>query len=85
MVQTTWVMVSVWSSAALASSTLTRLRTAAGFALQQPYPAYSQVSMFYAPISGYFPLAPWAGLAVLAAWTAAALALAAWLLRRRDA
>jgi hypothetical protein len=58
---------------------------AAGFVLQQPYPAYSQVTAFYAPFSGYFPLAPWAGLAVLAAWTAAALALAACLLRRRDA
>ena len=58
---------------------------AAGFALQQPYPAYSQVTMFYAPFSGYFPLSPLAGLGVLAAWTAAALALAAYLLRRRDA
>jgi ABC-type transport system involved in multi-copper enzyme maturation permease subunit len=64
---------------------LLRIMPAAGFALQQPYPAYGQVSMFYAPFSGYFPLAAWAGLAVLAAWTAAALALAAWLLRRRDA
>jgi ABC-type transport system involved in multi-copper enzyme maturation permease subunit len=64
---------------------LLRIMPAAGFALQQPYPAYDQVSMFYAPFSGYFPLSAWAGLAVLAAWTAAALALAAYLLRRRDA
>jgi len=64
---------------------LLRVLPAAGFALQQPYPAYGQVAMHYAPFSGYFPLAPWAGLAVLAAWTAAALALAAYLLRRRDA
>jgi ABC-type transport system involved in multi-copper enzyme maturation permease subunit len=64
---------------------LLRIMPAAGFALQQPYPAYGQVSMFYAPFSGYFPLSAWAGLAVLAAWTAAALALAAYLLRRRDA
>ena len=64
---------------------LLRIMPAAGFALQQPYPAYDQVSMFYAPFSGYFPLPGWAGLAVLAAWTAAALALAAYLLRRRDA
>jgi hypothetical protein len=64
---------------------LLRVMPAAGFALQQPYPAYSQVTAFYAPFSGYFPLAPWAGPAVLAAWTAAALALAACLLRRRDA
>jgi len=64
---------------------LLRIMPAAGFALQQPYPAYGQVSMFYAPFSGYFPLTAWGGLAVLAAWTAAALALAAYLLRRRDA
>jgi ABC-type transport system involved in multi-copper enzyme maturation permease subunit len=64
---------------------LLRITPAAGFALQQVYPAYHQVSMLYAPFSGYFPLAAWAGLAVLAAWTAAALALAAYLLRRRDA
>ena len=64
---------------------LLRVMPAAGFALQQVYPAYHQVTMLYAPFSGYFPLAWWAGLAVLAAWTAAALALAAYLLRRRDA
>ena len=64
---------------------LLRIFPAAGLALQQAYPAYGQVAMRYAPFSGYFPLAPWAGLAVLVAWTAAALALAACLLRRRDA
>jgi ABC-type transport system involved in multi-copper enzyme maturation permease subunit len=68
-----------------AGNWLLRIMPAAGFALQQVYPAYHQVTMLYAPFSGYFPLAPWAGLAVLAAWTAAALALAAYLLRRRDA
>jgi hypothetical protein len=68
-----------------ATDWLLRVMPAAGFALQQVYPAYHQVTMLYAPFSGYFPLAPWAGLAVLAAWTAAALALAAYLLRRRDA
>jgi ABC-type transport system involved in multi-copper enzyme maturation permease subunit len=48
-------------------------------------PAYPQVASTYTPQYGYYPLAPWAGLAVLCAWTAAALALAAFLLRRRDA
>ena len=37
------------------------------------------------PGTGYFPLSPWAGFAVLCAWAAAALALALFLLRRRDA
>ncbi|TVZ00781.1 hypothetical protein EAS64_36110 [Trebonia kvetii] len=77
---------SVFAAVPLAAGDwLLRILPAAGFALQQPYPAYGQVSMFYAPFSGYFPLSPLAGLGVLAAWTAAALALAAYLLRRRDA
>jgi uncharacterized membrane protein len=33
----------------------------------------------------YFPLAPWAGLAVLCAYAAVALGVAALLLHRRDA
>jgi ABC-type arginine/histidine transport system permease subunit len=68
-----------------AGNWLLRILPAAGFALQQPYPEYRQVAMFYAPFSGYFPLSPLAGLVVLAGWTVAALALAACLLRRRDA
>ncbi len=47
-----------------------------------PYP---QVSNLYTPSEGYFPLAPWAGLAVLCGWAAVALALAVWTLNRRDA
>ena len=39
----------------------------------------------YTPGTGYFPLAPWAGFAVLCACAAVALALALFLLRRRDA
>jgi ABC-type transport system involved in multi-copper enzyme maturation permease subunit len=64
---------------------LLRITPAAGFALQQPYPRYPQVTMIYSALSGYYPLPPWAGLAVLCAWTAVALAGAAYLLRRRDA
>jgi ABC-type transport system involved in multi-copper enzyme maturation permease subunit len=64
---------------------LLRITPAAGFAVQQAYPQYAQVNALYSAVSGYFPLAPWAGLAVLCGWTAAALAAAAWLLRRRDA
>ncbi len=64
---------------------LLRITPAAGFALQQPYPQYPQVTAIYSALSGYFPLAPWAGLAVLSGWAAVALAGAAYLLRRRDA
>jgi ABC-type transport system involved in multi-copper enzyme maturation permease subunit len=63
---------------------LVRVTPAAAFAVQQSVTAYPQVTAAYTPANGYFPLAPWAGLAVLCAWTALALALATFLLRRRD-
>ena len=62
-----------------------RVTPAAGFAIRQVIPAYPQVAVSYTPFNGYFPLAPWAGFAVTCAWAALALALAAYLLRRRDA
>ncbi len=54
-------------------------------AILQAVPQYPQVTAIYTPTSGYFPLAPWAGLAVLCAYAALALSLAVVLLRRRDA
>jgi ABC-type transport system involved in multi-copper enzyme maturation permease subunit len=68
-----------------AAAWLLRVTPAAAFAVQQVLPAYPQVSNTYTPQYGYYPLPPWAGLAVLCAWAAAALGLAAFLLRRRDA
>ena len=68
-----------------AADWLLRVTPAAGFAIQQPYPAYPQVATSYLPGNGYYPLAPWAGFGVLCAWTALALGLAMYLLRRRDA
>lgn len=62
-----------------------RVTPAAGFAIRQVIPAYPQVAASYTPSSDYFPLAPWAGFAVTCAWAALALALAAYLLHRRDA
>jgi ABC-type transport system involved in multi-copper enzyme maturation permease subunit len=62
-----------------------RITPAAAIAAEQSLPAYPQVTAAYTPASGYYPLAPWAGFAVLCTWTVAALALAAFLLRRRDA
>jgi len=64
---------------------LLRVTPAAGFSVQQTLTQYPQVQTVYTPGTGYFPLAPWAGFAVLCAWTAAALVLALFLLRRRDA
>jgi ABC-2 family transporter protein len=64
---------------------LLRLTPAAAFGLQQGTPHYSQVTSVCQPINGCFPLAPWEGFAVLCVWAAAALGIAAFLLRRRDA
>jgi ABC-type transport system involved in multi-copper enzyme maturation permease subunit len=64
---------------------LLRITPAAAFAIQQAAPQYPQVTALYSPASGYFPLAPWAGLGVLCAYAAAVLAVAMVLLRRRDA
>ena len=64
---------------------LLRLTPAAAFGLQQGTPHYSQVTSVCQPINGCFPLAPWEGFAVLCAWGAAALGIAVFLLRRRDA
>jgi ABC-type transport system involved in multi-copper enzyme maturation permease subunit len=68
-----------------AAQWLLRVSPAAAFALQQSTPEYAQVANLYTPPNGYFPLPPWGGFAVLAAWAAVALAAAAYLLRRRDA
>ena len=58
---------------------------AAALSVQQAVPQFYQLIAAYQPNAGYYPLAPWAGLAVECAWAAAALALALFLLRRRDA
>jgi len=62
-----------------------RVTPAAGFAISQVIPAYPQVAASYTPSSDFFPLSPWAGFAVSCGWAALALALATYLLRRRDA
>jgi ABC-type transport system involved in multi-copper enzyme maturation permease subunit len=68
-----------------AADWLLRITPAAGFAMQQPFPTYRQVTMIYSVNSGYFPLSGLGGFAVLCGWALAALAAATWLLRRRDA
>jgi hypothetical protein len=68
-----------------AAQWLLRVTPAAAFAIQQGLTYYPQVEHNCLPGSGCYPLAPYNGLAVLAAYTAAALLLAAWTVRRRDA
>jgi hypothetical protein len=57
----------------------------AAMAVQQALPKFYQVTAVYRVSDGYYPLPGWAGLAVECAWAAAALALAFYLLRRREA
>jgi ABC-type transport system involved in multi-copper enzyme maturation permease subunit len=64
---------------------LLRLTPAAAFGLQEGTPQYSQVMHICEPYNGCFPLAPWNGFAVACVWAVAALGLAVYVLRRRDA
>ncbi len=64
---------------------LLRLTPAAAFSVQQGTQSYPQVTHACLPYNGCYPLSPWHGFAVLAIWTALALAGAALVLRRRDA
>jgi ABC-type transport system involved in multi-copper enzyme maturation permease subunit len=64
---------------------LLRLAPAAAFSIQQTIPNYPQAGNLCSVASGCYPLAPWAGFAVLCAWAAAALGLAVFVVRRRDA
>ena len=68
-----------------AADWLARVSPAAGFAVQQTLIQYPQVGNVYAPVGGLLAAAPWAGFAVLCAWAAVALAMATYLLRKRDA
>jgi ABC-type transport system involved in multi-copper enzyme maturation permease subunit len=65
-------------------SWLMRFTPTAAFAIQATLPRSNLVTSTYTPPNGYFPISPWAGLAVLAAYTAVAVAAATWLIRRRD-
>ncbi|MDX3520179.1 ABC transporter permease subunit [Streptomyces scabiei] len=66
------------------SDWLLRVTPAAGFAVQQTLPRYAQVLSVYEPSTGYYPLTPWAGLAVLCGYAALAFGLAVLRLRGRD-
>jgi len=64
---------------------LFRLTPAAGFSVLGAFPRSALVSYPYTFANGYYPLAPWAGLAVLCAYAALALGVGTYLLRQRDA
>jgi ABC-type transport system involved in multi-copper enzyme maturation permease subunit len=64
---------------------LFRLTPAAGLDVLGALPRSAHVAYPYTLGNGYYPLTPWAGIAVLCAWVAIALGVAALVLRRRDA
>ena len=66
------------------SQWLLRLTPAAGFAIQQAFPAYPQVDAAYMLQAGYYPLTPWAGFAVLCGYAVLALGLAVVVPHRKD-
>ncbi|HEU5031976.1 MAG TPA: ABC transporter permease subunit [Spirillospora sp.] len=63
---------------------LARLTPEAAFAVQQTLVEYDQITSHYTPYNGYYPLPPWTGLAVLAAYTALTLTTATLLLNKKD-
>lgn len=64
---------------------LYRITPAAGISVLGTLPRSTLVDYPYTLANHYYPLSPWAGLAVLCGFAAAALILAAFLLHRRDA
>jgi ABC-type transport system involved in multi-copper enzyme maturation permease subunit len=80
-----YILVAIPFIPASVTDWLTRVTPAAAFAVQQTLVPYHQVTSIYTPYNGYYPLAPWAGFAVLAGYAVVSLAAAAVLLRRRDA
>jgi ABC-type transport system involved in multi-copper enzyme maturation permease subunit len=73
------------TSSASAATWLYRVTPAAGFSMLGLLPRSGVVSYPYTMSNGYYPLAPWAGLLVLATYAAVALLAARVVLRRRDA
>ncbi|MBF9132460.1 ABC transporter permease subunit [Plantactinospora sp. S1510] len=68
-----------------AAQWLMRLTPAAGLSIQQTAPRYEHVAGICLPESGCFVDGPWVGVGVLCGYVAVAVAVAYWLLRRRDA
>ncbi len=73
------------TSSSGAATWLYRVTPAAGFSMLGLLPRSGLVSYPYTMGNGYYPLPPWAGLLVLAAYAAVALLAARIVLRRRDA
>ncbi|MDQ0595896.1 ABC-type transport system involved in multi-copper enzyme maturation permease subunit [Streptomyces canus] len=80
-----YILIAIPFMPASVSTAVATVTPGAAFAVQQTLVPYDQVASNYTPYYGYYPLAPWAGFAVLAGYAVASLAVAAILLNRRDA
>ncbi|GAB3670559.1 hypothetical protein GCM10027589_39050 [Actinocorallia lasiicapitis] len=80
-----YILIAIPFMPAGAADWLARVTPGAAFAVQQTLEPYGQVMSHYTPYNGYYPLAPWAGLAVLAGYAIVSLVVASLLLSRRDA
>lgn len=80
-----YILIAIPFMPASVSKATATVTPGAAFAVQQTLVPYHQVASNYTPYYGYYPLAPWAGFAVLAGYAVAGLAVAAVLLHRRDA
>ncbi|MCO6010524.1 ABC transporter permease subunit [Actinoallomurus purpureus] len=80
-----YILIAIPFMPASVSKGVATVTPGAAFAVQQTLVPYDQVASNYTPYYGYYPLAPWAGFAVLAGYAVASLAVAAVLLNRRDA
>lgn len=80
-----YILIAIPFMPASVSKGVATVTPGAAFAVQQTLVPYHQVASNYTPYYGYYPLAPWAGFAVLAGYAVASLTVAAVLLNRRDA
>ncbi|MER5227823.1 ABC transporter permease subunit [Streptomyces flaveus] len=80
-----YILIAIPFMPASVSKGVATVTPGAAFAVQQTLVPYDQVASNYTPYYGYYPLAPWAGFAVLAGYAVASLAVAAVLLNRRNA
>jgi ABC-type transport system involved in multi-copper enzyme maturation permease subunit len=67
------------------TTALYRFSPAAAFSIFGVLPRSSFVSFPYTLANGYYPVAAWAGVGILCAYSAVAFAAATFLIRRRDA
>ncbi|WP_261987492.1 hypothetical protein [Actinomadura sp. HBU206391] len=70
-----YILIAIPFMPASVTDWLTLVTPAAALVVQQTLVPYHQVTSIYTPYNGYYPLTPWAGLAVLAGYAVVSLAV----------